>query len=99
MVDSLFQGYFEEGEDIGSLSVLAKLAERAGLKAEPFLRGQDGTAEVKAEESAGHQLGIRSVPYFLLNGTYALSGAQPPDRFVEALKKVEVDHLTRKAGA
>lgn len=99
MVDSLFQGYFEEGEDIGSLSVLAKLAERAGLKAEPFLRGQDGTAEVKAEESAGHRLGIRSVPYFLLNGTYALSGAQPPDRFVEALKKVEVDHLTRKAGA
>jgi len=99
MVDSLFQGYFEEGEDIGSLSVLAKLAERAGLKAEPFLRGQDGTAEVKAEESAGHRLGIRSVPYFLLNGTYALSGAQPPDRFVAAFKKVEVDHLTRKAGA
>ena len=99
MVDSLFQGYFEKGEDIGSLSVLAKLAERAGLKAEPFLRGQDGTAEVKAEESAGNRLGIRSVPYFLLNGTYALSGAQPPDRFVEALKKVEVDHLTRKAGA
>jgi predicted DsbA family dithiol-disulfide isomerase len=99
MVDSLFQGYFEEGEDIGSLSVLAKLAERAGLKAEPFLRGQDGTAEVKAEESAGHRLGIRSVPYFLLNGTYALSGAQPPDRFVAAFKKVEVDQLTRKADA
>lgn len=99
MVDSLFQGYFEEGADIGSLSVLAQLAERAGLKAEPFLRGQDGTAEVKAEESAGHRLGIRSVPYFLLNGTYALSGAQPPDRFVAAFTKVEVDQLTRKSGA
>ena len=89
MVDSLFKGYFEEGADIGSPSILAQLAERAGLKAEPFLRGQDGTAEVKAEESAGHRLGIRSVPYFLLNGTYALSGAQPPDRFVAALKQVE----------
>ena len=99
MVDSLFKGYFEEGVDIGSPTVLAQLAERAGLKAEPFLRGQDGTAEVKAEESAGHRLGIRSVPYFLLNGTYALSGAQPPDRFVSAFKKVEVDQLTRKAGA
>ncbi|MEQ1790735.1 MAG: DsbA family oxidoreductase [Nitrospira sp.] len=99
IVDSLFKGYFEEGVDIGSLSVLAQLAERAGLKAEPFFEGQDGTAEVKAEESAGHRLGIRSVPYFLLNGTYALSGAQPPDRFVTAFKKVEVDQLTRKAGA
>jgi predicted DsbA family dithiol-disulfide isomerase len=99
MVDSLFNGYFEEGADIGSHSILAQLADRARLKAEPFLRGQDGTAEVKAEESAGHRLGIRSVPYFLLNGTYALSGAQPPDRFVAAFKKVEVDQLTRKAGA
>jgi predicted DsbA family dithiol-disulfide isomerase len=89
MVDSLFQGYFEEGADIGSLSVLAQLAERAGLKAEPLLRGQDGTEEVKAEESTGHRLGIRGVPYFLLNGTYALSGAQPSDRFVAALKQVE----------
>ena len=99
IVDSLFKGYFEEGVDIGSLSVLAQLAERAGLKAEPFFEGQDGTAEVKAEESAGHRLGIRSVPYFLLNGTYALSGAQPPDRFVAAFKQLEVDQLTRKAGA
>ena len=99
MVDSLFHGYFEEGADIGSPTVLAQLAEHAGLKAEPFLSGQDGTAEVKAEESAGHRLGIRSVPYFLLNGTYALSGAQPPDRFLAAFKKVEVDQPTRKAGA
>lgn len=99
MVDSLFKGYFEEGADIGSPSVLAQLAERAGLKAEPFLRSQDGTAEVKAEESAGHRLGIRSVPYFLLNGTYALSGAQPPDRFVAAFRQVEIDQSTRKAGS
>ncbi len=89
MVDSLFKGYFEEGADIGLPIVLAQLAERAGLKAESFLSGQNGTAEVKVEESAGHRLDIRSVPYFLLNGTYALSGAQPSGRFVEALKQVE----------
>ena len=99
MIDSLFKGYFEEGADIGSPSVLAQLAERIGLKAEPFLEGQDGTEEVKAEESTGHRLGIRGVPYFVLNGTYALSGAQPPERFVAAFKQVEVDQPTRKAGA
>jgi len=98
VVDSLFRGYFEEGADIGSPSVLVRLAERAGLSAEQLLGSDAGTIEVKTEETAGHRLGIRGVPYFLLNGTYAMSGAQPPDRFVAAFKKVEVDRLTKKAG-
>jgi predicted DsbA family dithiol-disulfide isomerase len=93
VVDSLFRGYFEEGADIGSPSVLAQLAERAGLK------GDDGSAEVKAEEAAGHRLGIRGVPYFMLNGAYALSGAQPPERFVAVLKQIEADQAIRKVGA
>ena len=98
VVDSLFQGYFEEGVDIGSLSALAQLAQRAGLDAEQFLQSEGGTAEVKAEEAAGHRLGIRGVPYFVLNGTYALSGAQPPDRFVAAFRRTEMDQVARKAG-
>ena len=98
MVDLLFRGYFEEGADVGSPSVLVQLAEHAGVSAERFLGGDEGVIEVKAEEEAGHRLGIRGVPYFVLNGSYALSGAQPPDRFVAALKKIEADRLTRKAG-
>lgn len=98
VVDSLFRGYFEEGADIGSPSVLAQLAERAGLQAESFLKSDKGMAEVKAEEAAGHSLGIRGVPYFVLNGAYALSGAQLPERFVAALRQVEADQAIRKAG-
>ncbi len=98
VVESLFRGYFEEGADIGSPPVLARLAERAGLSAEQFLGSDDGVTEVKAEEAVGHRLGIRSVPYFVLNGAYALSGAQPPERFVAAFKKVEADQAARKAG-
>lgn len=98
VVESLFRGYFEEGADIGSPPELARLAERAGLSAEQFLGSDDGVTEVKAEEAAGHRLGIRAVPYFVLNGAYALSGAQPPERFVAAFKKVEADQAARKAG-
>ncbi len=98
VVDSLFRGYFEEGADIGSSPVLIQLATRAGLDAERFLQGDEGTAEVKAEESAGHRLGIRGVPYFVINGVYALSGAQPAERFVAAFKQVEADQAARKAG-
>ena len=98
VVESLFRGYFEEGADIGSLPVLARLAGRAGLSAEQFLGSNDGVTEVKAEEAVGHRLGIRGVPYFILNDAYALSGAQPSERFVEAFKKVEADEAARKAG-
>lgn len=101
VVDALFRGYFEEGADIGSIAVLVQLAAQAGLPGESverFLRSDEGTAEVKAEESAGHQLGIRGVPYFVLDGTYAISGAQPVDIFVSALKRVAGDRAQRKAG-
>ncbi len=101
VVDALFRGYFEEGADIGSSAVLVQLAAQAGLPGESverFLRSDEGTAEVKAEESAGHKLGIRGVPYFVVDGTYAISGAQPADIFVSALKRVAGDRAQRKAG-
>jgi predicted DsbA family dithiol-disulfide isomerase len=91
VVDSLFTGYFEEGIDIGSASALVQLADRAGMRSdvvERFLRSHEGEAEVKAEESAGHQLGIRGVPYFVLNKAYGISGAQPVEQFVLAIGRV-----------
>jgi predicted DsbA family dithiol-disulfide isomerase len=92
VVESLFRGYFTEGADIGSVPVLGRLAGRAGLDAaavESFLHSEEGATEVKAEEAAGHRLGIRGVPYFVLNGSISISGAQPPDIFVSAIRQAE----------
>ncbi len=92
VVESLFRGYFTEGADIGSVPVLAQLAGHAGLDAsavESFLQREEGTTEVKAEETAGHRLGIRGVPYFVFNGSTSISGAQPPDIFVSAIRQAE----------
>lgn len=88
MVDSLFRGYFEEGVDIASSEALTRLAASAGLDAESFLWSDEGVAEVKAEEAAGHRLGIRGVPYFVFNNCYAISGAQPAEEFVATIQKV-----------
>lgn len=88
IVDALFRGYFEQGADLGSGSVLASLAESAGLKAARFLEGDEGAADVKAEEAAGHRLGIRAVPYFVLNNKYGISGAQPVEVFVGAIRNI-----------
>jgi predicted DsbA family dithiol-disulfide isomerase len=92
VVESLFRGYFTEGADIGSVPVLGQLAGRAGLDAaavESFLQREEGATEVKAEEAAGHRLGIHGVPYFVINGSISISGAQPPDIFVSAIRQAE----------
>ncbi len=99
VVESLFRGYFTEGADIGSVPVLGQLAGRAGLAAaavELFLQSEEGTTEVKAEEAAGHRLGIRGVPYFVLNQASGISGAQPVDVFVSAIERASI-HMSGAA--
>jgi predicted DsbA family dithiol-disulfide isomerase len=96
VVEQLFQGYFEEGLNIGSVAVLVELASRAGLKAERFLASEEGIGEVKTDELVGHRLGIRGVPYFMLDKTYGISGAQPVDVFVSAIGKARPSPTTVK---
>lgn len=100
VVDALFQGYFEQGDDIGSPSVLAALAESAGVDAAGFLATDEGVGEVKAEEAVGHRLGIRAVPYFVVSNRFGISGAQPVEAFRSAVEKIHSrpaeEPLTRK---
>ncbi|HQR15993.1 MAG TPA: DsbA family oxidoreductase [Nitrospira sp.] len=89
-VEELFHGYFTEGLNIGEHDVLVSLAARAGLDeaaAGRFLPSQDGIEAVRQEEARGRQLGIRGVPYFLLNGKTVVSGAQPVETFLEAIEQ------------
>lgn len=85
MVESLFRGYFLEGLDIGDTAILASIAPRAGIDrqmAERYLVGQAGIGEVFAEERRARRLGVRVVPYFVLERGYAISGAQEPEMFL-----------------
>ena len=73
VVEALFRSYFVEGKNIGDLKTLTHVATEAGLdrtETEEFLASDKGAAEVKAEEAVGRRLGIRGVPYFVLNGAY-----------------------------
>lgn len=96
VVDQLFKGYFEEGLDIGSSSVLIELADRAGLNAAPFLESGEGIAEVRAEESTGRRLGIRAVPYFVFDRTHGVSGAQPVEVFAAAIQTVQAQDTRQR---
>jgi predicted DsbA family dithiol-disulfide isomerase len=101
MVEMLFRSYFLEGGDIGNIKTLSQAAAHAGFDRaaiETFLAGDEGVEAVKAEEAAGHRLGIRGVPYFMFNGTSTLSGAQPPEQLLVALRQSEASSSVGKAG-
>ena len=101
LAEGLFHAYFSEGRNIGDGQTLVDIAAEIGLDRDAtrqFLASDQGIEVVQEEETAGHRLGIRGVPYFVLNGTYAISGAQSPDIFVSALQKVEADRTEGKVG-
>jgi predicted DsbA family dithiol-disulfide isomerase len=101
-VEALFRAYFLEGKDIGDVKTLVHVSAEAGLgrrETEEFLASEKGAVEVKDEEAAGHRLGIRGVPYFVLNGSISISGAQPPDIFASALQQAGETIMERKGGA
>ena len=94
LVNRLFEGYFEDGADIGDASVLAAIAMAAGLDARgaELALTEDASLEAVLDlEDAGLRLGIQGVPFFLLVNKYAISGAQPPELWRDALPKIAAE--------
>jgi predicted DsbA family dithiol-disulfide isomerase len=90
LVEALFSAYFGEGRDVGRHDVLAEIASEVGLppaEALAFLDSDSGQKEVKEEELKGLKLGLQGVPFFVLNGVPAFSGAQRPQVFLEAFQE------------
>lgn len=82
VVERLFNAYFLEGQDIGEIEVLVQAAAEAGLDAaavRDYLENDRGLAEAFDEDRQAREAGIQGVPTFIVNGRYALSGAQEPE--------------------
>ena len=88
---ALFRAYFQEGENPGEHGVLKRAAEEVGLSPEKAVEilGSDMFAkEVRAEEEEFRNAGISSVPTYVVNGKYAISGGHPPEVFEQALSEI-----------
>ncbi len=84
VVEALFRAYFLNGIDIGDRDSLAALATSCGLDGRSvatYLASDRDFEDVQAEDRRARRLGIDGVPCFIVNGKYALSGAQEPEAF------------------
>ncbi|HEX4364747.1 MAG TPA: DsbA family oxidoreductase [Solirubrobacteraceae bacterium] len=90
MKERLMRAYQTEGEPIGDPATLARLAIEAGLpedEVRELLAGDRFGAAVREDERTAAQLGIRAVPFFVVDRAVGASGAQPPDALLELLRQ------------
>jgi len=88
--ESLFKAYFTEGKNISDRDTLVELGENIGLNKEEVkqtLESNNYANEVQNDIAEAEALGIRGVPFFVLDRKYAVSGAQSADAFVQALER------------
>ena len=81
LAERLFQAYFIDGEDVGDHAMLTRADIASGLNADAvsrMLSGDQGEAEVLADESETRSRGVNGVPTFFVDGIPITSGAQPP---------------------
>ena len=96
LVEALFDAYFLNSRDIGDFGVLSDIADSVGLpgdEARRLLESTDYADEIKAEDSYARRMGIGGVPCFIVNGKYALSGAQEPESFLPLFDMAEQESL------
>lgn len=89
---ALFKAHFTDNRRLNDTEELLDVVESVGLdrsRAEAILNSTEYADTVRAEQKQMHQLGIQSVPTFIINGKYAITGGQPTSTFVEALQQIE----------
>ena len=88
--ERLMRGYFTEGEEVSDHETLVRLGADAGLdpdEARAALESDAYADDVRGDEALARRMGIRGVPYFVLNRRFGVSGAQPAELLVQAFER------------
>lgn len=90
MVEELLAAYFTRGETLGDHDVLRAAAAAAGLdgaRVEEVLASDEFRDDVTADVNQARAYGSTGVPFFVLDGRFGISGAQPTELFSQALEQ------------
>lgn len=91
---ALFRAYFTDGRNVDDHDTLRSLAAELGLDADDFTGAMAGGAyrrEVEEDLLEAQRLGIRGVPFFVLDRRYGVSGAQEPETLLQAIRRAHAD--------
>ncbi len=91
VTERLFRHYFQEGGDIGDPSALARVAEAAGMdgaEVRRWLATDEDRETVAAEIAQAARMGITGVPCMIVEGKYAVTGAQDASLLADAFREI-----------
>ncbi|HYG50072.1 MAG TPA: DsbA family oxidoreductase [Flavobacteriales bacterium] len=94
MEEELFKAYFTEGKNTGDPTILHELGINVGLlenELKEMLNGNAYTEKIKEDEARAREIGLRGVPFFLLDNKYVISGAQDSSLFLQALNQLSAE--------
>jgi predicted DsbA family dithiol-disulfide isomerase len=101
LAEALFRAYFTDGRDVGNMAVLAEIASASGIdrdEALAYLRSDAGTGRVEATQELARRIGIGGVPFYVLNSTFGVSGAQPVEALVAAMEQALAADMEKGPG-
>lgn len=91
MTTLLMQAYQCDAADVSDHATLVRYAQACGLDAtevQRMLAGDEFADAVRADQARGRRLGVQGVPFFVIDETHGVSGAQPTEFFLGALREL-----------
>lgn len=87
----LYRAYMCEGRSVADHDTLIEIGSSAGIAPNAIasmLASPQFLPEVRADEAEAKAREIWGVPYFIIDDAYAISGAQPLDTLIQALREI-----------
>lgn len=94
VVEAFFKAYFTEGKDLSKDETLIDVAVSAGMdrgQVQTLIATDDALVQVALAEKEMSKLGITGVPFYIINNRYGVSGAQPADTFISAIREIAAE--------
>lgn len=91
MVQRLFEAYFRDARDIGDVEVLADIADSVEMDAAvvaKLLASDADIEDIRKRDAHSREMGINSVPTFIVANQHAVPGAQPPEMWVKVIGEI-----------
>ena len=92
LIEQIYTAYFEEGVNIGDVDELVKIGAAVGVDDAAVLKQRltqgEALDQVESSQAAAQKLGVRGVPFFVINEEVSLSGLQSPADFVKLFEQM-----------